>query len=294
MDMSDYILSCESTADIPYDYCESRGIPIIFYGYEIDGKIYEDNMERNPKQTEEFYAAIAARKLPSTSQINQFAYEEFFDELLEKGDVIHLVMGTGFSASYQNALNAAEEVEEKHPDRKLYVVNSLCGCSGLGLFLDDAADRRDEGMSIDELFRWCEDHKLNYHHEFFNSDLMYFMRTGRLSGSTAVIGNMLNIVPSMHLNAESKLIAYGKERGRKKAIRHMLNEMIDHAENGTAYTGKCFVSGADCSEDAAYLAGLVKETFPSCSIRICNIGTIIASHCGPGTLSMYYYGDPRT
>lgn len=289
-----YILSCESTVDLPYEYVAGRNIPVAFYTYAVNGTVYEDNMERDPEAERYFYEQIDDGNIPSTSQINYGTYYDFLESLVQKSDVIHLAFGTGMTLSANNAKQAAEELREKYPDRKIYVIDTLCSCGGYGMIVDDAADKRDEGMSIDELYEWVMSRRLNYHHEFFNADLSYFKRTGRMSGPTATIASVLDIVPSMHLNSEGRIIAYGKVRGLKKELKHIVDEMKAHAENGTDYSGKCFINHARNEETALVLRDMIAETFPNITdLRVLKIGSIITAHCGPGTISMYYYGDER-
>ena len=146
-----FILSCESTIDLPYSYCEARGIPVLFYSYQVDGVSYEDDMGRDPAALPRFYGFLDEGKLPTTAQLNEFQYESFFDALLQQGDVLHIAFGSGMTASVQNAMLAAESLREKYPERKLVVIDSLCSSSGYGLLVDGAADLRDAGKSMDEI-----------------------------------------------------------------------------------------------------------------------------------------------
>lgn len=109
---SGFILSCESTIDLPYFYCEQREIPVLFYSYQVDGVSYEDDMGRDPEALPRFYGFLDAGKLPSTAQLNEFQYETFFDTLLQQGDVLHIAFGSGMTASVQNALLAVEALRE--------------------------------------------------------------------------------------------------------------------------------------------------------------------------------------
>jgi len=293
--MAEYILSGESVMDIPYDYAKSRNISVIFYQYEVEGNKYDDVMERDPRAMEQFYGFIDAGHIPSTSQVNQFTYEEYFRKLLEQGkDVLHLCLSTGFTGSYQNAVNAAEDLKGEFPDRKLYVIDTYCGCGGLGLYVDNVADKRDEGLNIDELYDWAMNHRLCVQHFFTNPDLRYFKRTGRLTGPAAALASVLNIVPVMHLNGEGRLVAYDKYRGKKKAYQHFIDKMAELAADGENYSGKLFINHARCPEDAQMIKDLITARFPNVKdIRVGDIGTIIASHCGPGTISFYFMGQDR-
>ena len=295
--MKQFILSCESTVDLPYSYVSGRDIPVLFYSYSVNGESYCDDMGRDPDALPNFYRLLDEGALPSTAQLNEFQYEEFFDELLSRGDVLHIAFGTGMTRSYDNAVIAAEKVRKNHPDRKLIVVDSLCSSSGYGLLVDSAADMRDDGKSMDETESFLNAWRNRVHHQFYSTRLDFFRRSGRMSGPAAAIATILNICPIMRLDDEGKIIAYDKVRGVKSAIRRTVDTMAAHAVDGKDYSGKCFICNSNCPDSAEELKRSIVKSFPKLdpdAIRINEIGTIIASHCGPGTVAVFFYGDERT
>ena len=291
-----FTLSCESTVDLPYSYIQERGIPVLFYTYLVDGKEYIDDMGRDPEALPTFYRLLQEGHLPTTSQLNLQTYLDYFETLLPKGDVLHIAFGSGMTNSVANALQAVDLLKDKYPDRKLVVLDSLCSSSGYGLLVDTAADLRDEGQSLEQIAKWVRDNCNTVHHQFYSVDLQYFKRSGRVSGATATVAAILNICPIMRLNSEGRIIAYDKVRGRKNAIRRTVDTMEAHAIGGRDYSGKCFICHSNSLEDAVQTKIAVQERFPKISgdIRICDIGTIIASHCGPGTVAVFFFGDERT
>lgn len=290
-----FILSCGSTVDLPYSYCESRDIPVIFYTYVVDGKEYADDMLRDPDALPNFYRMLDAGALPHTSQVNTQSYIDFFDRLLQKGDVLHIAFGSGLSSSALNAKAAMEEVAARYPNRTIRVVDSLAASSGHGLFVDYIADMRDAGCSLEEAYQWAEANKRNINHQFFSTDLTHLRRNGRVSGPTAMLGTLLGICPIMHLNADGRIIAYGKVRGKGNAVKETLRVMKERAQNGTQYDGKCFISHSDSLETAQKLRDMVLQEFPNLKeVRIYDIGTIIASHTGRGTVALFFYGKDRS
>ena len=164
-----FVLSCESTVDLPFSYVSERNIPVIFYSYTIDGKEYVDDMLRNPEALPQFYQFLEEDKLPSTSQINGFNYLNFFEQQLQHGDLLHIAFGSGMTQSVRNAELAADELREKYPERKIIVIDSLCSSSGYGMLVDYAADMRDKGCTMEEIERWVIDNRQNIHHQFFSS-----------------------------------------------------------------------------------------------------------------------------
>ena len=290
-----FILSCESTVDLPYSYVSGRNIPVLFYSYLANGQEYIDDMGRDPEALPHFYEMLKGGTLPSTSQLNTFQYTEFFEELLKKGDLLHIAFGSGMTGSVKNALEAAEALREKYPERRLIVVDSLCSSSGYGLLVDMAADMRDRGDSMEAIAAWVEQNRNKVHHQFFSTDLKYFKRSGRVSGAAATVGAILNICPIMRLDDKGRIIAYDKVRGKKNAIRETLRTMEAHVQDGVNYAGKCFVCHSNCPVEAEETKATVRARFPHISgeIRVCDIGTIIASHCGPGTVAVFFMGDER-
>ena len=294
--MSDkFILSCCSTVDLPYSYLESRHIPVLFYTYVVDGVTYDDDMGRDPQALPRFYQFIKEGKLPQTSQINEAEYEEFFESLLQQGDVLHIAFTSGQSGSVYNAFLAAEMLKEKYPDRKLVVLDSLCSSSGYGMLVDTVADMRDTGATIEEAYQWTMDNRNKVHHQFFSTDMTQFRRTGRVSGATAAIATVLNICPIMRLDNKGAIKAYDKVRGKHKAIEATVDAMEEHAQGGREYDQRCWICHSQCPELAQQLSDALGERFPHVKghIRICDIGTIIGSHAGPGTVAVFFYGDER-
>ena len=190
---------------------------------------------------------------------------------------------------------AADALREKYPERRLVVIDSLCSSSGYGLLVDGAADLRDAGKSLDVVADWVLAHRQNVHHQFYSTELKFYRRSGRMSGAAASIGTVLGICPIMRLDDKGRIIAYDKVRGKKNAVARTVETMKRHAEGGEAYSGKVFICHSNCPADAEATKEAVAAAFPHIDgeIRICNIGTIVASHSGPGTVAVFFFGDAR-
>ena len=293
--MSDYILSCCSTADLSAELMEARDIHYICFHYEVDGTTYPDDLGQSIPFAR-FYQMMRDGAMTRTSQVAVGEYEEYFETFLRAGkDILHLTLSSGISGTLNSAVIAAEDLQEKYPERKIYIVDSLAASSGYGLFMDRLADLRDSGLSIDEVRDWAEDNKLRCMHWFFTSDLTFFIRGGRVSKASGMIGQMLNICPLLNVDAQGKLIPREKHRGKKKVIHAIVQKMKEQAENGLDYSGKCFISQSDCLSDARAVADAVEAAFPKLDgkVRIFDIGTTIGSHTGPGTVALFFWGQER-
>ena len=212
-----FILSCESTVDLPYAYVNGRGLPVLFYSYLAEEKLHVDDMLRDPAALPHFYAMLEGGALPSTSQLTTYDYEAFFSPLLEQGNLLHIAFGTGMTGSYYHAEEAAEKLRKKYPERTIRVIDSLCSSSGYGLLVDYAADLRDAGRTLEETAQWVEANRKLVHHQFFSTELKFYRRSGRMSGAAAAVATILNICPIMRLDDGGRIIAYDKVRGKRKA-----------------------------------------------------------------------------
>lgn len=293
--MSEYVLSCCSTADLSKEHFLEREISYICFHYELDGKPYTDDLgETMP--FDQFYRAMTEGADTKTSQINVEEYESYFERFLAEGkDVLHLTLSSGISGTVNSARIAQENLLEKYPGRKLYVVDSLAASSGYGLLMDKLADLREEGKTIDEVREWAESNKKKLHHWFFSSDLTFFIKGGRVSKTAGFIGGVMNICPLLNVDFEGKLIPRQKVRTKKKVIAEIVHKMEEFAEGGLDYSGKCYISNSACRKDAEEVAALVEERFPKLcgKVEIYSIGTTIGSHTGPGTVALFFWGSER-
>lgn len=292
---NNFILSCESTADMPFSYMESRNIPVLFYTYSVNENEYTDNMSRSNKATEEFYKMLSDGVFPKTTQINLFKYKEFFKELLNKGDLLHIAFGSGMTASVNGAIAAAEELREEYPERKIIVIDSTCSCTGYGLLTEIAANMRDNGKGIEETAEFIEGIKHNIHHQFFSTDLKFFKKSGRVSWGVAAVGSVLGICPLMRLDINGKIVAYDKVRGKKSAVSQTVREIKEHIVSEGEFADTLYISHSNCIDLANATAEEIKKEIPALKkkIEFFEIGDVVASHCGPGTVAVFFVGDKR-
>ena len=216
--MADFILSCCSTADLSREHFEKRGISFICFHFELDGTPYMDDLGKSIP-FDEFYQRMTDGADTKTSQINVEEYCEYFERFLQEGkDILHLTLSSGISGSVNSARIAQGMLQEKYPERNIFIVDSLAASSGYGLLMDKLADLRDEGKSIDEVRDWAEENKKNLQHWFFSTDLTFYVKGGRVSKTAGFIGNVMNICPLLNVNFEGKLIPRQKVRTKKKVI----------------------------------------------------------------------------
>lgn len=293
--MSDYVLSCCSTVDLTAEHLASRNLSHICFHFQLDGTSYPDDLGKSvPFET--FYRKMTEGAETSTSQINIAEYLDYFEGFLKEGkDVLHITFSSGLSGSYLSARSAADIARERYPERKLFVVDSLAASSGYGLLMDKAADLRDEGLGIEELAKWVEKNRLRLHHWFFSTDLTFYIKGGRVSKTSGAIAGVLGICPLLNMDEEGRLTPRMKIRSKKKVKEKIVEQMQLLADDRTDYSGKCYICHSACLDDAKDVAEAVESAFPKLNgkVEINNIGTVIGSHTGPGTVALFFWGDSR-
>ena len=293
--MRDYVLSCCSTADLTHEHFESRDIHYICFHYFLDGKEYPDDLGQSVPFAQ-FYDAMSKGADTRTAQVSIGEYVDYFTPFLEQGkDIVHVSLSSGLSGTVNAARNAALIVKERFPERNVYVIDSLGASSGYGLLMDGAADKRDEGLSAEELAKWIEENRLKLHHWFFSTDLSFYVKGGRVSKTAAFFGGMLDICPLLNMDNLGRLIPRYKIRTKKKVIKAIVDKMEENARDGLNYDGKCYICNSACLADARQVADLVEARFPKLNgkVEIYNIGTTIGSHTGPGTVALFFWGSER-
>ncbi|VEU83248.1 DegV family protein [Acholeplasma hippikon] len=293
--MSNYIITTSSPADLTNEFLNERNIPYVSFTFELNNETYKDDLGKTIS-ADAFYAAMRKGASTKTSQVNAEAYVNFFTPFLEKGlDIIHIELSSGLSGSINSARIAKEILLETFPNRKIALIDSLSASAGLGLLVDKASELQNEGYAYLDLVNYLETNKLKLNHWFYSTDLSYYVKGGRISSTAGFVGSILSLCPVLNVDDNGKLIPKFKVIGKKRAINKVVEQMMDLAKDGINYNGKCFISHADCIEDAKTVASKIEANFPLLNgkVEIFNVGSTIGSHTGPGTLALFFFGENR-
>ncbi len=286
--MAEYVIFTDSASDLPASVADGLGVRVIPLEVNMEGELKLNN----EIDVKEFYAYLRSKHGATTSAVNMDRFMEEFDAVLSQGkDVLYIGFSSGLSGTYMASRNAAEELAEKYPDRKIIVIDSLCASLGEGLLVKLAADRKNAGDDIDTVAAYAEETKKNLVHWFTVEDLFFLKRGGRVSATTAVVGTMLQIKPILHVDDEGKLISMDKVRGRQGSIKALFDKMKATATDPASQT--VFISHGDCYDDAKKLADMVSEELGVTDVLISEIGPVIGAHSGPGTVALFYIGTER-
>ena len=287
--MRDYVITVNSTVDLPKEWLEERNVPVVPLRYTIDGQTYEDMSGLTAK---EFFDKLREGKMSVTSQVNPEEARAALEPFLKEGkDILHLAFSSGLSGTCNSMKIAGEELKEEYPEAKVIVIDTLCACLGEGLLLYKALQQKAAGKTIQETADWVEENKLHICHDVTVDDLNHLHRGGRISKATAVVGTMVKIKPIIHMDDNGKLQVVGKERGRKKSLNKIVDMAVEQSEGWD--NDIIMITHGDCIEDAEYVAGLVREKMGIDNILINNIGTVIGSHTGPGVVAVFCMGNKR-
>lgn len=292
--MGEYVLSCCSTADRSKEFFDQKGIIYACFHYYIGEEEFVDDLGQSVS-FDEFYEKMKQGAEPETSQVNSDQFIKLWEPVLQSGkDILHVTLSSGISGVYNSANIAAQEMMEKYPERQVRVVDSLGASSGYGLLMEYLAELKEQNKSLEEVYQWAEEYKLHLQSWFFSTDLTNYVRGGRISPASGMIGTVLGICPLLYIDAEGKLIPNAKIRTKKKVIRAIVKKMEEHAQDGREYQGKVAISYSACLEDAQKVRDLILETFPNIQgISMDSVGTVIGSHTGPGTVALFFMGDSR-
>lgn len=291
--MNPYVIMTDTTADLPESYIREHGLSILSLNYILDGQTYD---REHPLDVKEFYAKMRAGSMPTTSQVNPEQAKTAMCACLETGqDVLYIAFSSGLSGTYNSGRIAADEIAEEglFPERKIVVIDSLSASLGEGLLVHKAVKLKEAGKSLKEVADWVEKNKLCICHNFTVDDLFHLHRGGRVSKATAILGTMMNVKPVLHVDDEGHLIAIGKVRGRKKSISALVDRMTEQTKGFEDQNDVVFISHGDCIEDVEYLEKLIREKFGITEFLVNEVGPTIGAHSGPGTLAVFFVGEPR-
>jgi len=290
--MRDYAIFTDATADLWQEMAEELQIHVVPMEFSFsENESYFHYPDYREISAEDFFARLATEQ-PTTTQIGIGEFIKYFTPILEQGlDIFYIAFSSGGSGLVNSARLAVEQLKEQFPEAKMLVLDSLCFSLGEAMLVNYAARNKSQGMDIEENFRWCEEHRGNIAHWFTVADLYHLMRGGRCSAASAFLGSMLSIKPVLHVGDDGHLEPMEKVRSMKKCLERMVEIMEETAVEPAQQT--VYIGHGHNLEEAERLAALVEEKFHPRAIRIGVIGPIISSHCGVGTIALFYFANKR-
>lgn len=291
--MSNYKIITDSTCDLPPKVIRDLDLHVIPLEYSLNGDFYAQDIEDEGEKSKAFYDALRQGESSKTSMINTAQFMEVFSSYLDQQmDVLHISFSSGLSGTFQAAVIAKEELEEKYPNRKIQVVDSKAASVGLGLLLYHVGQKKKEGYSLDDLVTWIEHNKYTICHWFTVEDLKHLKKGGRISPLSAHMGTALNIKPVLKMDFEGKLVNEAKLMGRKKSLSALLIKMKEDGFNPEDQT--VIIGHGDALKDAQWLEKKLKKELHVKEVILSYIGPVIGSHTGPGIIGLVFLGKRDT
>lgn len=288
--MKDFVIFTDSGCDLPVEFLKELDVRCLDFTFRFDGEDRDYSNADIP--IHEFYERMRQGASAKTAAINLDTFRNAFEPVLKQGkDVLYVGFSSGLSATYHVSTLAAEELNEEYPENKVMTVDTLAASAGLGMLVWLAADTKKKGGTLEETAAAVENHKMNLAHWFTVGDLEYLKRGGRVSSAAALMGGLLGIKPILHTDNEGHLIKRGTVRGRKAALKELALRYRELA----CCPGEApvYICNADCPEDVETLKELLDE-IGGCSVDlVVDIGPVIGSHCGPGTIAVFFLAKER-
>jgi DegV family protein with EDD domain len=288
--MDEYVIVSDATLDLSVNVIKEYDIRVIPMGVSIDDIQFLHHPDEREISVEDFYGKLKNGAVSHTTQITPAVFIDFFSEILDKGqDILYIAFSSGLSGTYNTSQIVIRDLIDEYPDRKIYVIDSLCASVGEGLLVYNAAVRKKDGMNMDDLREWVEQNKRKVCHWFTVKDLFYLKRGGRLSSIEAIIGTALKIRPVLSTDDEGKLIVNSKIRGSRAELDLMMTKLT---EEGCDIASQTVIIGhADNLTQAKELEKLIRDRNLVKDILIERVGPIIGTHTGPGMLALTFIGE---
>lgn len=289
--MRDYIIATDSCCDFDENLIRELDLTVIPLSVHL-GQDHFRNYPGEMPESHVFYTRLSKGEPAQTSAPNVEAFKDAFRPFLEAGkDVLYLGFSSALSATYQNAAMAVEELREAFPDAVIRAVDTLCASMGQGLLVDLAVQEKRKGKSLEEVASFVQETIPHLCHWFTVGDLSQLRRGGRLSAGKAIVGNLLNIKPVLHVDHEGRLVPMESAKGRKKSVEALVRHMEKTAI--APETQRIYISHGDCLGDAEVLAAAIQSKLGVASVTIGDVGPVIGAHSGLGTLALFFLGKER-
>lgn len=288
--MAEYVIMTDSGCDVSPDKLLEWGVIGSNLTFHFEGEDVEySNKDMEPA---EFYRRMREGEISKTSAVNIEIFKEMFEPALKEGkDILYIGFSSGISTTSNSGIMAARQLEEEYPERKIIAIDTLCASAGQALVVYMAVQKKNEGMSLDELGAYVEEISPNIGQWFTVEDLVYLKRGGRISAVSAFVGGTLGIKPVLRVDEEGKLSNMMKVRGRSQSIKAIAKKYSETAldpENGLY-----FISHGDCMDDVKALEDLIVKAHGKKCDFITDVGPVIGSHSGPGTLALFFPAKAR-
>lgn len=288
-----YILFTDTDTDITPIEAKKYGYHLISMPYNIDGKDIYPYEDFEVFDYHAFYDLLRGGTLPKTSAISPGKYIEYFEPHFKNGhDILYVHFSANMSGTFQSLAIAVEELQKSYPERKIYLVDtkgiSICSLN----IVIEIGKLYKQGKSIEEILKWAEVEVDKYATYFYADDLKFFGRSGRVSALSATMGNLFHIHPIITMNNEGRMVSIGKEKGKIKSLKRIIEIMKEIGED--VATHPILIGHSDALDIANQMEKMVRAEFgDNLDITIAVVNPTAGSHCGPNTIGVSFHAKHR-
>lgn len=288
----------DSAANIPAELVKKYDIRVISFVNYVNGQPLtcfdpDLTMEQERVKGKEYYDALRAGAEIKTGLISSGDFEECFRSIMENNeDVLYFSLSKNISGTFNSARIAAQELMENPPmGRRIRMIDSLNASLAQGILAIYASEMRSQGMDFDTIADTLETYPARMNGIFTVGDLKYLAKTGRLSDSAALIGNILSIKPILRGNKDGYIVQYKKCRGRKAALNTLISlvceTIVDPEEQIIG------IAHADSYEDSLYVMEEIQKRIQVREFINTSYDYCTGSHVGPDTIALFYMAKDR-
>lgn len=284
-------LITDSACDLSIDYINENNIDVASLMVNLNGEFIPDDLGQTLKH-EDFYKRVKEGAMPSTTQVNVGTFHDMFMKYVNEGKaILYIGISSALSGTVSSAITARNIILEEYPEANIYVVDSLSVSGGQGVLIYKAVEMIKNNVPVEKIVDYLESIKRKVIHAITVDDLNHLKRGGRISGAVAAVGGILGIKPTLKIDNEGRAVAGEKLKGRKKALKSLVQQMKTNGDNIEDQT--IFICNADCLDDALEVKRMILEEYKVKDIVITSIGAVIGTHGGPGTLGLVFIGKER-
>lgn len=286
-----YQLFCDSNCELWHTTVKDLGLNVIRMPYLMDEEEHFYDMGEKT-DLKEFFDKMRDGAAPKTAALNEYAYTEYFEPILARGeDIYYITFSHQMSGTFNSMKAAIAALKEKYPEREIRYKDTKMISMGSGFVVYYGALKYKEGATMDELDSYLDTLIPKVGTYFVVDDLTYLHRGGRVSGVSKVIGNMLGIKPILYFNEEGKILNIDKVKGKKKALSKLIEYVRTKGDEVGKY--KMYIMEADCLPEAEAFAQQLRDAFGELDITIQRVGPVIGAHCGPGTIGLIFHANEK-
>lgn len=286
-------LFTDTDTDITPAVAAEYGYRLISMPYSIDAKTVYPYVDFDEFESRKFYDLLRSGVLPTTSAISKERYIEYFEpEFAAGNDILYVHFSRAMTVTFNAMDQAVAELKAKYPGRNFYEIDTKGITTISYTIVREVGDLFKAGKSLEEVLEWAKTEVDKFAMYFFADDLKFFRRSGRVSGLAATMGTLIGIRPIIYMSQEGKMVSCGKEKGRLKAMEHLVQQVADLGEDFKSHR---FVIGhTDAPEIAQEVGKMIRERFGDdfpIDYVVCN--PTAGSHAGPNGVGVCFHAKHR-